>query len=119
MSNPNATRPTPPDEFTAMPVSDRDHMLAELLSRDPDSMPEVLRELTMLAGAVDGLDRLAAELRARLTHVMALDEPADPNVLSSTAPPVDTALGQKVRTTYEDVVQVERILGGILGRLAV
>lgn len=65
------TKPRPTSELLTM----LERELAESTERDvaPDAMPDVLRVVTMLRGAVMGVQRGAAELVAKVHDVVPMD----------------------------------------------
>lgn len=90
----------------------------ELTSLEPETWPEVLREHTALAGAVDSALRAANDLRARLEHVLRPDE-VPPGVIASPPQPTYSALADKQRAVYYDATAIENVLRDIERRLAV
>ena len=95
-----------------------DTVLNELLQRDPDSMPEALRLLTMTKGGLDGVSRRVTDLEERLAHVLG-DSYPEATTPGREAFPVQTALGRRVDDLYREVSSIEDRLGRILGRLGV
>lgn len=117
-ATPHSQTPNTSVPMAAKPIADGHEMLADLLGRDPDAMPEVLRELTMLRGAVESVRQVADHLTHRLAHVLAPPVPRD-TVPPTQAFSIDSAVGHHVRDTYTDVSRIEDQLASILARLTV
>lgn len=105
-------------QVAARDVTAGEARFGELTSLEPETWPEVLREHTALAGAVDSALRAANDLRARLEHVLRPDD-SPPGVMPNPPMPISSTLAEKQRAVYFDACAIENVLRDVERRLAV
>lgn len=112
--------PMPTGALPETPTSMGDERLHDLIARDPDTCPEVIRELVMCRGALDSLSRTVEEFRTSLHHVLRVPGvPREHVPVPNNAPATESALGVYVRGLYDEIGHVERLVQDTAARLAV
>lgn len=100
-------------------VSQAEVTYADLTGRDPGTMPEILREQILVAGALDCLEREIRQLEERLAHVLVPDYPRALVATEQDIPSVETIPGRRVRESYLLVQGLEDRVTNLRSRLAV
>lgn len=108
-----------PSTVPAQPITPAQATYDRLTNESPDSWPEVLREATAVAGAVNTLASTVSELEGRLAHVLTLPPPPDPSVPSPPPFETDSVVGRHLRRTYDEALSAQRGLNDLMRRLAV
>lgn len=87
-------------------------MSQPMASQDPQSMPEIERELTMAQGAFISLDRACRELVAKLEKVTRDPEPEAPEKIREIPDhfPVRTPLGRELEQLRSEMGALENFV---------
>lgn len=82
----------------------------------PDEMPEVLREMVMIRGAVISTEKVVEELLSRLDGVRH-NRPEISEINKQSTPEVLTPLGQDLRQVYNDLSALNDRVLRVVGQL--
>lgn len=105
-------------------MADETQAMAHPLVMDssrPEQMPEVHREITMLVGATDSLQRMVNEICERIEPVLRRVEPEaeKANALATPQLQVTTSIGERIHQVWDDLGALERRIGYTINRLEI